>query len=134
VTSATTLSAQPQARKFVAPRDSVELQLALMWERLIGREPIGAHDDFFEIGGQSLLAAQMVTEIEKEFGRKKFDFVDLAYGNLRSKRSHSGYGVKNTGTQSSLVPIRATGSKVPLFCVHGGGGHVLRFRAHGGKT
>ena len=127
VTSATTLSAQPQARKFVAPRDSVELQLALMWERLIGRQPIGVHDDFFEIGGQSLLAAQMVIEIDKEFGRK-IDLSTLLTASTveaLAQRLHS----EDTGTQTSLVPIRATGSKAPLFCVHGGGGHVLRFRA-----
>jgi len=42
-----------------------------------------------------------------------------------AQRLHS----EDTGTQTSLVPIRATGSKGTLFCVHGGGGHVLRFRA-----
>jgi non-ribosomal peptide synthetase component F/thioesterase domain-containing protein len=127
ITSAVTLNAQPQARQFVAPRNSVELQLALMWERLIGRQPIGIHDDFFEIGGQSLLAAQMVAEIEKEYG-KKVDLSTLLTAPTiiaLAQRLQS----EETGSQSSLVPIRATGSKPPLFCVHGGGGHVLRFRA-----
>ena len=127
VASAATLHAQPQVHDFVAPRDSVELQLALMWERLIGRQPIGVRDDFFEIGGQSLLAAQMVTEIEKEFG-KKIDLSTLLTASTieaLAQRLQS----EEAGNQSSLVPIRATGSRPPLFCVHGGGGHVLRFRA-----
>jgi non-ribosomal peptide synthetase component F/thioesterase domain-containing protein/acyl carrier protein len=127
VTSAATYHAQPQTRQFVAPRDSVELQLALMWERLIGRQPIGVHDDFFDIGGQSLLAAQMVTEIEKEF-RKKIDLSTLLTAPTIEALAHR-LQSEETGNQSSLVPIRATGSKPPLFCVHGGGGHVLRFRA-----
>ncbi len=114
-------------REFVAPRDSVELQLALMWERLIGRQPIGVHDDFFGIGGQSLLAAQMVTEIEKEFGRK----IDLSTLLTASTIAALARQLKSEQTtdQSSLVPIRANGNRPPLFCVHGGGGHVLRFRA-----
>ena len=126
-TSLTSAAATSARAEFVAPRDSIELQLALMWERLIGRQPIGVHDDFFEIGGQSLLAAQMVTDIEKEFGRK----IDLSTLLTASTIESLALKLKTeeSGDQSSLVPIRASGRRPPLFCVHGGGGHVLRFRA-----
>ncbi len=52
-----TRSAEP----FVAPRDALELQLARLWERLLGVESVGVHSNFFELGGHSLLAVRLMT-------------------------------------------------------------------------
>ena len=46
---------------FVAPRDALELGLQTVWQAVLGRTPIGVHDDFFALGGQSLLAIRLVT-------------------------------------------------------------------------
>ncbi|WAN69720.1 amino acid adenylation domain-containing protein [Moorena producens JHB] len=53
------------AETFVAPRDSLELQLAQIWSQVLGIQPIGVTDNFFELGGHSLLAVRLVAEIEK---------------------------------------------------------------------
>ncbi len=113
--------------QFVAPHDSTELQLLLIWERLLERLEIGVRDNFFELGGQSLLAAHLVSEVEKAFGRKIDLSTLLTAPTIEQLALH--LGTKEAAEYSSLVPIRPTGSKSPLFCVHGGGGHVLRFRA-----
>jgi aminoglycoside 3-N-acetyltransferase len=61
--------ARPELGKgFLAPRDSLESQLAQMWEDLLGVTPIGVQDDFFELGGHSLLAVQLFAQIEKRMG------------------------------------------------------------------
>src|SRR5689334_8714567 len=41
---------------YIAPQDSLELQLARIWERVLKVRPIGVQDNFFELGGHSLLA------------------------------------------------------------------------------
>lgn len=46
-----------------APQTQVEKYLAEIWSQLLGLESIGLHDNFFEVGGHSLLAAQAVTRI-----------------------------------------------------------------------
>jgi len=56
---------QSEVSTFVAPRDSTELQLAQIWEQVLGIQPIGVTDNFFELDGHSLLAVRLVAEIEK---------------------------------------------------------------------
>ena len=58
------------AETFVAPRNSMELQLAQVWEGVLGIQPIGVTDNFFELGGHSLLAVRLVAEIEKALQKK----------------------------------------------------------------
>ena len=53
---------------YVAPRNDIERKIASVWEQLLKVSPIGIHDDFFmDLGGYSLLAAQMITQLRKEF-------------------------------------------------------------------
>lgn len=55
---------------FVAPTSIVHFQLVQIWEELLDARPIGIRDNFFHIGGYSLLAAQLVNRIEQVFGEK----------------------------------------------------------------
>src|SRR5205823_4031741 len=57
------------AREFVAPRTELEGELTAIWEELTGVRPIGVADDFFEIGGDSLLAVRMFAAIRKDLGQ-----------------------------------------------------------------
>jgi len=50
---------------FVAPSDEVEGELAEIWGELLGLEEVGVHDHFFELGGDSLLATQMLSQIRR---------------------------------------------------------------------
>ena len=52
----------------MAPRNTLETGLTLIWEKLLSIQPVGVQDNFFEIGGHSLLAVQLVSEIKKELG------------------------------------------------------------------
>jgi acyl carrier protein len=47
-----------------------EEKMALIWERLLGRKPASPADDFFELGGDSLLAMQLIQLVEENFGKK----------------------------------------------------------------
>jgi SAM-dependent methyltransferase/acyl carrier protein len=52
---------------FVEPRNDTERQLADIWGAQLAVEPIGIHDRFFDLGGQSLLAVQVASEIRDRF-------------------------------------------------------------------
>ncbi|MFI5908320.1 amino acid adenylation domain-containing protein [Dactylosporangium sp. NPDC051541] len=57
-------------RAYVAPRTELEQRLAAIWSAVLGRDRIGADDDFFALGGRSLLAARLVNRIRAELGRE----------------------------------------------------------------
>jgi acyl-coenzyme A synthetase/AMP-(fatty) acid ligase/acyl carrier protein len=57
------------AEALVAPRDELELQLAKIWEKVLGIENIGMEDNFFDLGGHSLLAVRLFARIQKKFGK-----------------------------------------------------------------
>jgi amino acid adenylation domain-containing protein len=51
---------------FVAPRTADERALAAIWLDVLGLDEVGVHDDFFEMGGQSLLATQVAAAVREE--------------------------------------------------------------------
>ncbi|MCB0644182.1 MAG: amino acid adenylation domain-containing protein, partial [Phaeodactylibacter sp.] len=54
------------AANYVAPSNKTEEQLAAIWEAVLGLEQVGVQDDFFEIGGNSLLTQQVLNKIYKQ--------------------------------------------------------------------
>ena len=53
--------------EFVAPRTPVEETIAGIWADLLGRERVGSKDNFFEIGGHSLLGTQVMSRVNESF-------------------------------------------------------------------
>jgi acyl transferase domain-containing protein len=51
---------------YVAPRDELERTIARLWGDVLGGDEIGVDDDFFELGGDSLVAVQLIALIRKE--------------------------------------------------------------------
>lgn len=52
---------------FVAPTTEEELQITTYWEEILGYKPAGILDNYFEVGGNSLLATQLINKIAQEF-------------------------------------------------------------------
>jgi surfactin family lipopeptide synthetase C len=52
---------------FVAPRTSIEEELATIWTEVLKLKQVGIHDNFFELGGHSLLATQVVSRLREAF-------------------------------------------------------------------
>ena len=63
-------SAEPvhDSAQAIEPRTRVELQLVAIWEQVLGIAPIGVRDNFFALGGYSLLALRMFSAIEQTVG------------------------------------------------------------------
>jgi aryl carrier-like protein len=65
---ATHVSSESRTRTAVAPRTPVEHSLAEIWCRLLKLEWVGVYDNFFDLGGHSLMATQLVSQMRRTFG------------------------------------------------------------------
>ncbi len=55
---------------YIAPRNETEALLAQVWEEILGMAQIGAADDFFALGGHSLVATRLVSRVRSLMGRE----------------------------------------------------------------
>lgn len=63
------LYARPNLRQqYVAPRNEIELKLAELWRQTLHIDQVGVQDSFFELGGDSVLGAQILTLAQGTFG------------------------------------------------------------------
>ncbi|EEF60978.1 amino acid adenylation domain protein [Pedosphaera parvula Ellin514] len=111
-------------KKYLGPRDSVEKELIGIWESVLGIQPIGIEDRFFDLGGHSLLAVRLLAQIEKKFNKRlpvsvvfQAPTVSQLAGYVRDE--------KTPEPSSSIVAIQPRGSKPALFFVHGVGGGMF---------
>lgn len=58
------------ASAFMGPRNSTEETLVGIWEEVLSLKPISIHDDFFDLGGYSLLATQVMSRVKQVFSVK----------------------------------------------------------------
>ena len=65
---ATTRPAASARAKYEAPRTPLERELAELWAELLNLPTIGVRDNFFEIGGHSLLAVQLLSRVRQTYG------------------------------------------------------------------
>ena len=108
---------------FVAPRSPLEHQLAAIWEELLDLSPIGAFDDFFDLGGDSLTAATLMTAIEAACHQVLPPAVLLeapTVARLATRILREGDSFKEP-----LTGLRASGARTPLFFVHNDHGRGL---------
>ncbi|MFY0567266.1 non-ribosomal peptide synthase/polyketide synthase [Archangium lansingense] len=109
-------------RAYVPPRDAYELELARIFEELLGVSPVSARSDFFELGGHSLLAVRLVSTLRARTGRT------LPVSALFQAPTVEGLAAllrHEPAPWTPLVPIQRGGSRVPFFCVHPVGGTVF---------
>jgi acyl carrier protein len=52
---------------FVPPRNPVEQELAAIWADVLGLDQIGVHDNFFKLGGNSVLGIQVMSRLSEIF-------------------------------------------------------------------
>ena len=112
---------------FIAPRDDLELRLTQIWQQVLGVKSIGVKDNFFDLGGHSLIAVRLFAEIEKAFG-KNLPLATLFQAPTIEQLAHICRDQGWTARWRSLVTIQPQGSKPPLFFVHGIYGNVIYFR------
>ncbi|MFI0479566.1 AMP-binding protein, partial [Actinomadura sp. 9N215] len=132
------LSAGPSGRaRTTGPRDRLELDVTRAWTDLLDGRPVGIDDDFFEVGGHSLLAVRLVDRLARTLGRDVPLPLVFAEPTIRGmcaalrSAGHGSAGHGSTGHGSAghgpgpdgPTPLRR-GSGAPLFLVHPQSGDV----------
>lgn len=107
-------------------RSLVEQQLAAIWKTLLDVDVIGVNQNFFDLGGNSLLAMQMFSTIEKTF--HKYLPVSSIYEADTIEKLAERLTISLAEGSGSLVTMQPFGSKAPLFCIHNINGEVVAYR------
>ncbi len=113
---------------YIPPRDEVERRLVAIWERILEQTPVGVQANFFDLGGHSLQAVALLSEVSAAFGktlplRSMFE-AQTVEEQARLLREGAG---RPEGRH--LVTLRSGGELPPLFCVHNLGGTALLYGA-----
>ncbi|RJQ50450.1 MAG: acyl-CoA synthetase [Nitrospiraceae bacterium] len=107
--------------KFASPETETEHVIAKIWRKLLGLEKIGKHDNFFILGGDSLLAMQVITLLTDEFGFETPVLTIFQYPVLTELAEEIDHRQSSAAEKTSspdfytLFPIQTRGTKHPLF-------------------
>ena len=119
-------AARNRQQRAALPQTKAEQLLSSIWDDVFAVKTIDIDANFFEIGGHSLNAVQVMNRLEKETGRRLplatlFEYPTIrTLARLLEER-------QQLDTRKSLVPIKPEGSKVPLYIIHGIGLNLLNF-------
>lgn len=130
---------------YVAPSSKMELALAEIWADLVGVRQVGVLDDFFELGGNSLVAVRLFADIKRRFKvslplsslfeaptiRKLAQLIEGRLAPQPELPSEGGVSAIPQAAQgySSLVAIQPNGARPGFFCAAGMGGNPLNLAA-----
>jgi thioesterase domain-containing protein len=109
------------------PATDLECRLRAVWEELLEVRPIALRDSFFDLGGDSLLAALLARRVEIQFRQKITPDTLVECPDIKSLAAR--LITKQNWAWQVLVPLHRDGSKPPLFMAHGLGGSLLLFRS-----
>ena len=118
-TRARTLPTDPRK-----PATQIETQLLLLWEEALGLSGLGVEDDYFALGGTSLVAARLFSEIARRFGVKLPLTKILEAPTVRALAVH--LKPQRYETDGGLVELRSGGPR-NFFFVHDGDGETLLY-------
>ncbi len=110
------------AETYVAPRNSLERQVVIIWQDVLGQNPIGVTDNFFDLGGESLLAVRLARALERVLQTKIS--ISMIFQTQTIERlvkilakDQPQIPSRAPATESCLVPIKTSGSNIPIFCM-----------------
>lgn len=108
------------------PRDEIESRLHLIWAQILGvnSNQIAIHQDYFELGGDSLKATQLFAQIEREF-QVRFAVSVLLEARTIEALANLIRTSASCRKRAALVSVQPTGSRPAIFCVHTHTGSVL---------
>ncbi len=112
---------------YIAPCTPLERQLTAVLEELLDFHPISTHDNFFELGVHSLLAAQLLAEIEEKFGVALPPATLFIYPTVEQLARLINRPPSADQPWESLIPIKEGKEKIPLFLIHDADGEVMLY-------
>lgn len=112
---------QTSSGEYIPPRTDTEEKVASIWESLMPQEKISIRDNFFEIGGHSLIGVRIIAKLNKEFG---LQLQVAALLQTQTIEKLSELIDEGGSTQDLIIPMQQS-SQPPLFVIHPVGGDVL---------
>lgn len=109
-------------------RDEIEERLLRVWRELFAGRAMAVTDDFFELGGDSLMAAQLCLRVWRRMGSRLTPAQVAVAPSVRRMATLLRDGRLET-TEAGLVRLRVGGNRPALFCLHDHVGSVLPFAA-----
>ena len=100
------------------PRDSYEATLIRVWKKLLHVEEIGVRDNFFALGGHSLLVVRLFSQIEEHFQKTLPISTIFDHPTIEELAAH----IQKTEASLSerlIIPDKPTGSRTPFFFLAG---------------
>ena len=94
----------------VRPGNVEEEQIVMIWEEVLGRDNIGIHDSFFDLGGNSLKAIQLINRLRKQgfhFTLKNLYTARTVFHLLQQKSIEENWNLPTTDfTEAPLTPVQ----------------------------
>ncbi|MFH8568034.1 non-ribosomal peptide synthase/polyketide synthase [Streptomyces sp. NPDC017993] len=120
---------EQQAERVSRPRSPQEEVLCALFAEALGVPEVGIDDEFFLLGGNSLLAASLVSRIRTVLGSELSVQALFTAPSVRglSRRLEAGTGPDEQNGLEVLLPLRSRGTEPALFCFHAGGGLSWRY-------
>lgn len=106
------------------PRNEAEARMVQIWEKVLGKQPIGIHANFFDLGGHSLTAVRLLAQCREHFQRP-LQLPELF--NHATPAKLVALLENNTPAIAHPVLLQPKGDKTPLFLVHAVGGGVSSY-------
>ena len=103
---------------------ATEAKLQRLWGDVLQRDIIPRDEDFFVLGGDSIMAVDLFLRIEEEFGRRLPRGILFECGTVAAMAA----AIESEQGTGCLVPIQPDGDGAIFFCIHGIDGDVLYFR------
>ena len=113
--------------EYVPPRTAVEQQLAAIWAELLGVDRVGVQDNFFDLGGHSLLGVRLFAQIEKTFGRR-LPLAMLFKRATIERLAEEFQQPVDHGYSTEIIGIQPLGPKPPVFFMPSLVGEVMYCR------
>jgi oxalate---CoA ligase len=110
-------------------RTELEELFATMWARILGIEAVGLHDNFFEIGGDSLAAMELIAGIEQVTGQSLT--ISALFEAPTINQLAAFVAQDHPGWLPYVVPLQTMGSRLPFFCVDAGPSYLTLARRLG---
>ncbi|UUU26914.1 type I polyketide synthase [Streptomyces sp. DSM 40750] len=126
--SARSLAPRPYLQtSYLAPRSDLESAVAEQWQEVLGVEPIGVHDNFFDLGGDSMRGVILAGRLRRAGVLDVPGTAVLASPTVAGLLDRAGRRGGGRDAFAPVLPLRTGGDRRPLFCLHPGGGIGWRY-------
>ncbi|AZP72377.1 hypothetical protein EJJ20_25940 [Pseudomonas poae] len=116
-----------KGQQYVAPRNTLEQQLAAIWQDVLELETVGVTDNFFELGGDSLRTLKVLSKVRSQ----AIPGFELKLRDMLAKPTIAQLSGFDAGQEADLDPLLLLNTSVtgaaPLFCLHAGFGTVFDY-------